>query len=248
MSGAPVYDGIGSTYASTRQADPRVAAQVQRALAGMRTVVDVGAGSYEMPATVLAVEPSATMLRQRRPGLSPAVQARAEALPLADDAVDAATLVLTVHHWTDLEAGLAEVLRVVRRRVVLLTWEQAVTREFWLLREYLPEAVAIDDARAVPVARLAQLLGGARVEVVPVPHDCRDGFGAAFWRRPQAYLDPTVRAGMSMLAQTGEAALAPGLARLAEDVDSGRWAHEHADLLALSEYDAGYRLLVADLA
>lgn len=46
----------------------------------------------------------------------------------------------------------------------------------------------------------------------------------------------------------GEAALAPGLARLADDVASGRWAAEHADLLTLQEYDAGYRLVVADLA
>ena len=125
---------------------------------------------------------------------------------------------LTVHHWTDLEAGIAELRRIARRRIVVLTWDQIVTRQFWLLSEYLPEAAAFDDTRAVPVDRLAALLGDARVEPVLVPHDCTDGFGAAYWRRPEAYLDPVVRAGMSMLAQPGDEVLRSGLDRLADDL------------------------------
>ncbi|MFF7213761.1 hypothetical protein ACFZAU_25020 [Streptomyces sp. NPDC008238] len=79
------------------------------------------------------------------------------------------------------------------------------------------------------------------------PYDCTDGFGAAFWRRPGAYLDPEVRAGISMLAQTGEGALGPGLARLSGDLASGRWHERHAALLDHDVLDVGYRLLVADL-
>ncbi len=154
---------------------------------------------------------------------------------------------LTVHHWSDLATGLAELRRVARRRVVVLAWDQRVFRErFWLVRDYLPQAAAYDDTRAVPTERLAALLGGARVESVPVPHDCTDGFGAAYWRRPHAYLDPRVRAGISMLAQTGEDALAPGLAALRDDLTTGRWHERYADLLALDTIDVGYRLLVAD--
>lgn len=247
-----VYDDIGRSYASTRVPDPRIAAQLHRALGDAESVVNVGAGTgaYEPASTVLAVEPSATMLAQRPPGAAPAVQATAEAIPLADDAVDAALAVLTVHHWSSLETGLAELRRVARRRVVVLTWDAEVCREFWLLREYQPEASAFDDARAVPVERLVRLLGGperVRVAPVPVPHDCTDGFAAAFWRRPEAYLDPVVRAGMSVLAQPGEAVTAPGTARLAADLASGAWRERHADLLELDELDCGYRLLVAEL-
>ena len=154
---------------------------------------------------------------------------------------------LTVHHWTDLEAGVAEMRRIARRRVVVLSWDQSVTRESWLLSEYLPAAAAFDDARAIPVDRLAALLGSARIEPVPIRHDCTDGFAVAYWRRPDAYLDPVVRAGISMLAQTGEEALAPGLSRLANDLSSGRWHDRHADLLALDQADVGYRILVAGL-
>ena len=244
-----IYDTIGATYTTTRRPDPRIAAQIHAALGDAETVINVGAGtgSYEPPQTVLAVEPSAVMIAQRPVGAAPAIQAAAESIPLSDDAADAVMALLTVHHWTDLEAGVAEMRRIARRRIVVLTWDQSVTRETWLLSEYLPEAAALDDARAIPVDHLAALLGATRIEPVPIPHDCTDGFAVAYWRRPEAYLDPVVRAGISMLAQTGEEAIAPGLSRLADDLSNGRWHDRHADLLTLDETDVGYRLLVAEL-
>nr|WP_217451606.1 methyltransferase domain-containing protein [Candidatus Frankia nodulisporulans] len=209
--------------------------------------VGAGAGSYEPPATVVAVEPSQVMIAQRPVGAAPCVRARAEALPLREGCVEAAMAVLTVHHWADLAAGIAQLRRVARRRIVILTWDPALTAEYWLLREYVPRAAAIDQARAVPLERLADLLGGARIEPVPVPFDCTDGFAAAYWRRPHAYLDPDVRAGISVLAQVGEPALADGLARLAADLASGRWHDQHADLLDLDWLDTGYRMIITDL-
>jgi hypothetical protein len=35
------------------------------------------------------------------------------------------------------------------------------------------------------------------------------------------------------------------MARLAADLESGRWHDEHADLLDLDEVDGGFRLVVA---
>lgn len=218
------YDRIGATYRSTRRPDPRIASQVRDALATIGTVVNVGAGtgSYEPGQTVAAIEPSMVMIAQRPPGSAPCVQAVAEALPLRDKCVDAAMALLTVHHWGDLSAGIAELHRVSRHRIVILTWDQAVIDDFWLLREYLPDAARINKALYVPIERLVELLGGAQVHTVPIPHDCTDGFGAAFWRRPEAYLDATVRAGISMLAYADEGALADGLGRLAADLRSER--------------------------
>lgn len=244
------YDTIGTEYATTRRADPRIGARIRAALGDAVDVINVGAGagSYEPERTVLAVEPSRAMIGQRPPGAAPAVRAVAERLPVRAGAADAALAVLTVHHWSDPAAGIAELRRVARRRVVVLTWDHEVFRErFWLIREYLPEAAAFEDARAVPVTRLAELLGGARIEPLPVPHDCADGFAAAYWRRPHAYLDPRARAGISLLAQTGESVITPGLARLADDLTSGRWRARYADLLARDTYDLGYRLVIADL-
>src|SRR5581483_3406651 len=244
-----LYDTIGTTYTATRRPDPRIGAQIAAALAGCASVINVGAGAgaYEPPQTVLAVDPSTVMIGQRPPGSAPAARANAESLPVADRAVDATMAVLTVHHWDDLGSGIGELRRVARRRVVILTWDPRVTRKFWLLRDYLPEAAALDDARAVPLGRLADLLGGVRTEPVLVPHDCTDGFAAAYWRRPRAYLDAAVRAGISVLARAGEDALRPGLRRLAADIEAGRWQEQHSELLTLDRFDAGYRLLIADV-
>jgi SAM-dependent methyltransferase len=182
------------------------------------------------------------MIAQRPPGAAPVVRAHAEALPFEDGSFDAAMALLTIHHWRDPAAGLTE-LRRVARRVVVLTWDQRVARDFWLCREYVPEITAIDDGRDVPIDRVVELLGGAEVITVPVPHDCEDGFLGAYWRRPEAYLDPLVRAGISPLAMMGERADA-GLARLAGDLRTGAWQRRHADLLEREELDLGYRLVV----
>ncbi len=240
-----VYDTIGRTYAETRRPDPRIDAAIRRALGGARSVVNVGAGagSYEPPETVLAVEPSAVMIAQRPAGLAPAVQATAEAIPLADGAVDAALAVLTIHHWPDLGRGFAEMRRVARR-IVVLTWDPGMAREFWLSAEYLPDdAVEWDAARCPALETVTRLIGpGAEATPVPVPHDCTDGFFGAFWRRPEAYLDPVVRAGISNLARFGDA-LAPALDRLAADLESGVWHRRHAGLLGRDELDLGYRIV-----
>jgi SAM-dependent methyltransferase len=240
-----VYDRIGRTYAATRRADARIQATIWAALADAATVVNVGAGtgSYEPPQTLLAVEPSAAMIGQRPPGSAPAVQATADRIPLADGACDAALASLTIHHWPDPAAGLAEMRRVARRLVVF-TWDPDFADRFWLVRDYLPESAAFDRGRMPAIADVAAWMGGAGVTPVPVPHDCEDGFFCAFWRRPEAYLDPVVRAGVSNLAQLGPA-VDRAVAALRADLESGVWHERNRDILGLAELDLGYRLVVS---
>ena len=236
------YDAIGREYRQYRRPDARIAALITDALGGAQTVLNVGAGagSYEpQDRRVVAVEPSATMIAQRPNGAAPVVQASAESLPFADGEFDAAMAVLTVHHWSDWRRGIAEVARVARS-VVVLTWDPA-HEGFWLTRDYFPDILRLDRAIFPPLDALTSALGGAEVRPVPIPHDCTDGFGSAYWRHPRAYLDAGVRGAMSTFTRIDAE---PGLSRLSDDLDSGRWHERYGDLMGEDTLDAGYRLVV----
>ncbi len=246
----PVYDVIGASYNATRRADPRLEQVIWAALGDSRTVLNVGAGTgaYEPPGRcVVAVEPSATMRQARPPKAPPCVAASAESLPFDGASFDAAMAILTVHHWSDYRAGLRELRRVARHRVLILHWDQMVMDQLWLA-DYFPEAFAFDRCRSPSLDDVRAGFGpGTQVIPLLVPHDCQDGFGAAYWRRPHAYLDPAVRAGISMLAQT-ERQRGDGLTRLRRDLGNGTWAARHHTLLNQPEHDCGYRLIIAGVS
>jgi SAM-dependent methyltransferase len=232
-----IYDRIGRSYDATRGTDPRIAAAIWAALGDARTVVNVGAGagSYEPPdREVTAVEPSETMIAKRPPGSPPVVRASADGLPFPDASFDAAMAVLSDHHWPDWRAGYRE-LRRVARRIVVFTFDPGFFDTQWIW-EYVPV-----HADGPSLQQRAELLG-AEIRPVPVPHDCRDGFFHAYWRRPHAYLDPVVRANISIFAKLDAA---EGLERLRVDLESGEWERRHGHLMDLDELDCGYRLLVA---
>jgi SAM-dependent methyltransferase len=247
MSSAQLYDTIGATYTVTRRTEPRIAARIWAALGDARTVLNVGAGtgSYEPPdRDVTAVEPSALMRAQRPGGGAPCVAATAESLPFQDRSFDAAMAVCTVHHWQDPVAGLREMRRVARRVVVFL-FDTSDPSQFWLTRDYLPQFA---DLRACAVlASLAELADaiGARMEPVPIPWDCSDGFFEAHWRRPEAYLDESVRRGVSVWDGVGPDAEQSAVRSLRDDLASGRWAARNRDLVDLDAAELGARLLIA---
>lgn len=247
----PLYDEIGTGYARRRHPDPRIAARLEAALGDARTVVNVGAGTgaYEpVGRTVLAVEPSEVMIRQRPRHLLPAILGRAESLPFVAGALDAAMAVLTVHHWSEPERGLAELRRVTDGPVAVLTCDTDVANQGWLARRYAPEIAAWDAEHFPPAERIAGWLGSATVEAVPVPADCTDGFLMSFWNRPEAVLDPAARAATSGFARLPGHVQERIAATLAQDLDSGAWDREFGHLRSLPACDAGLRLVVAQAA
>ena len=242
------HDRIGRTYSASRQPDARIAAQILAALGDAATVVNVGAGSgsYEPHdgRSVVAVEPSAIMRAQRPADAASCIAAVAGALPFDDHAFDAAMTVLSIHHWPDQRAGLDELLRVAGRQVVL-TFDPSFHARFWLVRDYLPESMDLPGSLPMTPQAIAEHLGDGQVQTVPVPTDCADGFFWAFWKRPEAYLDPQVRAGISGIAQLPAALVSERMDRLAADLASGAWYDRNAELLDHDEVDGGYRLVVA---
>jgi SAM-dependent methyltransferase len=244
------YDRHGLTYARHRRADPRIAARIHAALGDARSVLNVGAGagSYEpVDRWVLAVEPSATMRAQRAADAAPALAASAQQLPLDDGAVQAAMACLTVHHWDPLERGLAELRRVASGPVVVFTFDLDAIPAWQ--QQHLGEALALERPRFGPPERIAELLGGrTRIEHLPTPGDCTDGFFEAFWRRPEALLDADVRSAQSLWALAGPELEREIVARLSAALACGEWDAEHGHLREQDSFDGSLRLVVSEPA
>lgn len=242
------YDSHGGGYTNIRRPDLRIAAQVVGALGDARTVLNVGAGAGSYEPTdryVAAVEPSSTMRAQRPSRLAPAIDAVADSLPFDDAAFDAAMAVLTVHHWPDIGAGLRELRRVTRGPVVILTFDGPALERFWL-NEYAPELIAVERRRYPTIELICDALGGTcNVDVVEIPFDCTDGFGDAFYGRPEQFLDPSVRKAQSGWGFVDAEAETRAVDRLRVDLDSGEWDRLYGNLRTQPTYEGAVRLVTA---
>jgi SAM-dependent methyltransferase len=244
------YDRMGIGYSAVRRPEPRIMAQLEAALGDAASVLNVGAGtgSYE-PAgrEVTALEPSRTMIEQRPADAAPVVEGVAEHLPFADDSFDAAMAIITVHHWDDARAGLAEMVRVARRRVLIVTFTPTPPTELWMARDYFPRILDFHARVMLPIDELTAMLPAASVEPVPIPSRCTDGFWLAIWDRPEMHLDPDVRRASSSWHHMAQDEIESGLARLSADLESGRWDERNGRLRTQAELDVGLRLLTSEL-
>jgi SAM-dependent methyltransferase len=242
------YGTIGDGYRRYRQPEPAFEEAIAHALGDARTVINVGAGagSYE-PAhlDVTPVEPSASMRAQRPANLATAIDAAAESLPFPDDHVDAAMATFSVHQWADLDAGLGELRRVARGPVVIMTCDPERLDRFWLV-DYAPEVIRTEAHRYPAIDRIARGLGGD-IEVVPlpIPLQCRDGFGEAYYGRPEMLLDPAARRANSAWSFLEPTEAERAVDHLARDLASGAWDARYGELRTRPTFDGSLVLVVA---
>jgi SAM-dependent methyltransferase len=242
------YDTHGGGYAIHRQPDPRIAAYVHAALGPAGRIINVGAGagSYEpLDREVTAVEPSEVMRSQRPPHLAAAIDAVAEDLPFADDSFDAAMAMVTIHQWTDTDKGLREMRRVSRGPVVILTADGAALGEFWLAH-YAPELFAVEQRRFPTVEHICAVLGGTSTAAsIPIPIDCVDGLGEAYYARPESFLEPAVRQSQSGWGFMDAPSIERAVSHLRADLESGEWDRRFGAFRTQPEYDGSLRLITA---
>ena len=240
-----IYDALAVDYQAYRIPDQRISEKIDAQLENAGSILNVGAGtgSYEPThCRVVALEPSQEMISKRSHGKAEAILGSAENIPFQDDEFDIAMGILTIHHWQNISRGLAEMKRVAKKKVVLLTWIDDSPR-FWI-QDYFPEMRDIDRQIFPTLAELESYLGKINVEVVEIPGDCTDGFMCAYWKRPAAYLDHRVRAAISTFSRMKN--YEAGLAKLKIDLESGEWRSRYGKLLEASSLDLGYRLVVSE--
>lgn len=243
------YEAGGQHYTNIRRADPTIATRIHRALGDGQQVLNVGAGagSYEPDdRAVIAVEPSARMRSERRTrGLSPAIVATAEHLPFDDGAFDASMALITVHHWTELERGLSEMRRVTTGPVVIMTFDPNALDVFWNA-EYFPELVEIERRRYPSIERIVNALGGTcRVESVPIPIDCTDGFQEAFYARPEAFFRAEVRRSQSAWGFLPEGMERVLVDRLHASLTTGEWDQRFGHWRTTPWFNGALRLVIS---
>jgi SAM-dependent methyltransferase len=241
------YGVIGTGYRSHRRPDPQIAARLHEALGSARSVINVGAGagSYEpRDRAVTAVEPAASMRAQRPDDLARAIDAVAERLPFADGSFDAAMATFTVHQWPDLAAGLAEVRRVTRGPVVVLTCDPQLLSRSWLAA-YAPEVIEVEAGRYPPTHEILEALGGGEVIPVPIPLQCTDGFGEAYYGRPERLLDAGARLANSAWSFVGQDVQDRFVERLSRDLADGTWDAVHGHLRVQEVFEGSLTLVVA---
>jgi len=242
------YGVIGGNYAAYRQPEPAIAQLIDDALGDAHTVLNVGAGSgsYEpRDRDVTAVEPSAAMRSQRPASSSPALNAVAEALPFDDRQFDAAMATFTIHQWSNLELGLAEMRRVTKGPVVILSCDPTLVQCFWL-NDYAPGVLAAEARRYPALERVGIALGGLIQAIpVPIPLQCRDGFNEAYYGRPERLLDNGARLACSAWSFVSAGTVAEYIAHLRRDLETGAWDRRHGHLRTQAEFEGSLRLIVA---
>ena len=239
------YEQDGAHYSAIRKPEPQFARRIRDALGDASSLINVGAGagSYEPEdLSVTPVEPSASMRSQRLPHPAPALDAIAEDLPFPDRAFDAALASVTVHQWSDLGRGLAELRRVTRGPVVIMTFDPVSLGTFWL---YAPEMMGRESGRMPDLGELAaQLAGNVRIDELSIPADCADGFAEANFGRPETFLDARVRRSQSAWGFVDRDEEHRSVERLRAALEDGSWDRRFGGLRSASEYSGSLRLVV----
>ncbi|WP_374376255.1 class I SAM-dependent methyltransferase [Dongia sp.] len=258
-----VYDRLGVGYDRTRRADPTLAAAIARLLdvRHPEPVLDIGCGTGNYTIAVadrnvmaIGLDQSTLMLRRAR-AKEPRIEwvaGQAEALPFADNSFAGVFCTMTLHHLQDFESVFAEIARVLRpgARFVAFTAFPEQARQFWL-NAYFPELMRRAADRMPGRDRIEAAFKGsglrvAEIEQFNVPRDPIDFVLYCGRHRPEVYFDAKVRGNIFAFTPLDLAQeVGTGLARLDEDLSSGRFAEVAA---SFDDTMGDYVLLVAEKA
>ena len=82
------------------------------------------------------------------------------------------------------------------------------------------------------------------MSVVPVPLDCTDKFGEAYYGRPEGLLDPGARLANSAWSFVDADYQHRFEQRLRADLESGQWDSKYGHLRSQPEFEGALRLIV----
>lgn len=237
----PNYDRIGIGYNTTRKADPFLTQKLVEHLQPKknRNYLDIGCGTgnytsilQEKGYKMIGIDPSATMLEQAKLKYSEIDwrQGSAENTGLPLQSVDGIIAFLTLHHWTDLEKGFAELYRVLKpdSRLVVFTATPKQMQGYWLCH-YFPKMMvdSIAQMHSLETVKRAMEQGGFEqlgTDPYAIRPDLEDKFLYSGKHQPELYFDPKIQRGISSFsALANQEEVEWGLTQLQQDMDSGKF-------------------------
>jgi len=233
-----LYNQIGLNYDVTRRPDPYLV----QCLASHLEVRDgckyvdlaCGSGNYtgalaEKGVEMYGIDLSDVMIKaakEKNPRVDWFLGDVGE-LPFEDDLFHGAICTLAVHHFDCLYLAFCEAFRVLKHgNFVIFTSTKEQMQNYWL-NEYFPEAMKASIAVMPSFDSIEQGLRDAGFSSIytdryTVRDELQDLFLYSGKNKPEMYLNPAIRAGISTfasLASSEEVAL--GCSRIAADIESG---------------------------
>jgi ubiquinone/menaquinone biosynthesis C-methylase UbiE len=237
----PIYDTIGTSYNTTRRADPYLASRLLRFLkvqpGELYLDIGCGTGNYTIALSnrglnFVGVEPSEQMLNeaQKRDQKITWLQGTAEQIPTRDNAFDGVIATLTIHHWINLSQSLKEIYRITKEngRVVFFTATPDQMKGYWL-NYYFPEMLKSSILQMPALDKIKYALTKAgfsltNTEKYFVHDDLQDHFLYSGKDQPELYFNESIGKGISSFTALANAnEVQNGLSKLYADMESGEF-------------------------
>lgn len=233
-----LYDKIGKTYDKTRKADPEITLKLISHLMpepeGLYLDIGCGSGNYtraifELGYKIYGLDISEEML-VRAHTKHPYIEwfkGDAKKMPFPDQLFNGALCVFATHHIKDIQPALKEIHRVLKHgRLVILTSLPEQMKKWWLCH-YFPSIMERAINNLVDDQQFTKMLNEAGfttpvLDPFFVTNELQDWFPHSGKYRPEIYLNPEVRAGMSIFSyEDKQVEVALGCEMLQRDINSG---------------------------
>ena len=234
-----LYNQIGLNYDETRRPDPYL---VQKLVDHLKIndnhkYIDIacGSGNYtnaiaKKGGEVYGVDISDVMLKLAKEKNANVnwFLGDVEKLPFEKGMFYGATCTLSVHHFDALYPAFCEIFRVLKQgNFVIFTSTKEQMEHYWL-NEYFPNAMKASIQQMPSLDAIEKNLKDAgftsiKTDIYTVSNALQDLFLYSGKHRPEMYLNPDIRAGISTfanLAMNDEIEL--GCKRIAADIESGK--------------------------